>query len=352
MLKKTAVIVLINLLCYTLSNAQTLIGSVLDENKQPVVGASVYFDGTAIGTITNANGQFTLQLKNRISAPLVISSLGYETQLVQNAFDHPNLAIQLKPKPYQIGEVVVKKDRFSRKQKMKAFRAQFLGTSRAGKSCIIKNESDVDLYFNAETNTLVATSDKPLVIVNKHLGYTITVNLVDFNVTYRKTSLNSDHVKSSLFLVTTFFSDTEQNNTKIEKRRSKCYQGSTLNFFRDLSLGKWSEKGFLLYSGSIPAIPSQYFTVSDTLDLKKVVVTNSIKGVVVSIDSQNIKIPFISSFNLLYKNRKQSKIVFKTGTIYIDKYGVNTSPELIQLGGDMGRKRLGDLLPFDYSIEI
>ena len=352
MLKKTAVIVLINLLCYTLSNAQTLIGSVLDENKQPVVGASVYFDGTAIGTITNANGQFTLQLKNRISAPLVISSLGYETQLVQNAFDHPNLAIQLKPKPYQIGEVVVKKDRFSRKQKMKAFRAQFLGTSRAGKSCIIKNESDVDLYFNAETNTLVATSDKPLVIVNKHLGYTITVNLVNFNVTYRKTSLNSDHVKSSLFLVTTFFSDTEQNNTKIEKRRSKCYQGSTLNFFRDLSLGKWSEKGFLLYSGSIPAIPSQYFTVSDTLDLKKVVVTNSIKGVVVSIDSQNIKIPFISSFNLLYKNRKQSKIVFKTGTIYIDKYGVNTSPELIQLGGDMGRKRLGDLLPFDYSIEI
>lgn len=352
MIKKTTFIVLINLLCYTLSNAQTLIGSVLDENKQPVVGASVYFDGTAIGTITNANGQFTLLLKNRISAPLVISSLGYETQLVQNAFDHPNLAIQLKPKPYQIGEVVVKKDRFSRKQKIKAFRAQFLGTSRAGKSCIIKNESDVDLYFNAETNTLVATSDKPLVIVNKHLGYTITVNLVEFNVTYRKTSLNSDHVKSSLFLVTTFFSDTEQNNTKIEKRRSKCYQGSTLNFFRDLSLGKWSEKGFLLYSGSIPAIPSQYFTVSDTLDLKKVVVTNSIKGVVVSIDSQNIKIPFISSFNLLYKNRKQSKIVFKTGTIYIDKYGVNTSPELIQLGGDMGRKRLGDLLPFDYSIEI
>ena len=352
MLKKTAVIVLINFLCYSYSSAQTLTGSVLNENKQPVVGASVYFDGTAIGTITNATGQFYLQLKNRISAPLVISSLGYETQMVQNAFDQPSLSIQLKLKPYQIGEVVVKKDRFSRKQKVKAFRAQFLGTSRAGKSCIIKNEADIDLYYNAERNTLEATSDKPLVIVNKHLGYTITVNLVDFNVTYRKTSLNSEHVKSSLYLVTTFFSDTEQNNIKIEKRRNKCYQGSTLNFFRDLSLGKWSEKGFLLYSGSTPAIPSQYFVVSDTLDLKKVVVANSIKGIVLSVDTPNIKIPFIASFNLLYNNRKQSKIVFKTNTIYIDKYGVNTSPELIQLGGDMSRKRLGDLLPFDYSIDI
>ena len=70
------------------------------------------------------------------------------------------------------------------------------------------------------------------------------------------------------------------------------------------------------------------------------------------ISNSKNNLPFLSTFNILYNIRKQSKVIFRTNTIYIDKFGINTSPELIQFGGEMGKKRLGDLLPFDYSIDI
>ncbi len=39
-----------------LSFSQSIKGKVLDENKQPLVGANVYFDGTTIATITDEKG--------------------------------------------------------------------------------------------------------------------------------------------------------------------------------------------------------------------------------------------------------------------------------------------------------
>ena len=336
---------------FTTSYPQTISGTVFNDKNEPIVGASVYLDGTTFGTITNNNGEFSLSLKTRINSSLVIRCIGYETLVLQDFYDIPFIKIELTTKPYQIKEVVVKRDRFSRKQKLKVFKEQFLGNTRAGKSCIIKNESDISLYYNETNNTLYATSENPVIIVNEYLGYTITTNLVEFYVVFNQTSIRGEHIKNSLFLVTTLYEDNSNNNVKFNKRRSRSYLGSPLHFFRTLSLNKWDEKEFLLFNGNRPVIPNHYFTVTDTIDLKKVIIANNIDDeALLSINSS--KIPFFSSFNILYKKRKQSKVIFRTNTIYIDKFGINTSPELIQFGGEMGEKRLGDLLPFDYSIDI
>ncbi len=349
--KTTFLSIFIILSYYSVSFSQTISGLVLNENNEPVIGASVYFDGTTLGTTTDIDGKFSLLLKNRINATLVIRSLGYETYQLQDFYDIPNIKIQLTPKPYQIKEVVIKKDRFSRKQKMKIFREEFLGNTKAGKSCIIQNENDILLFYNESNNTLYATSEKPLIVVNKHLGYTITTNLVEFNITFNQTSIKREHIKNSLFLVTTLYEDKSNSNPKYYKRRNKSYLGSALHFFRNLSANKWGKNEFLLYNGSYPAIPSQFFTVTDSLDLKKVTIEKNI-DVAFSTNNPDIKIPFLSTFNLLYKNRKQSKVVFRTNIVFIDKFGINTSPDLIQFGGEMGKKRMGDLLPFDYSVDI
>lgn len=336
---------------FTTSYPQTISGTVFNDKNEPIVGASVYLDGTTFGTITNNNGEFSLSLKTRINSSLVIRCIGYETLVLQDFYDNPFIKIELTTKPYQIKEVVVKRDRFSRKQKLKVFKEQFLGNTRAGKSCIIKNESDISLYYNETNNTLYATSENPVIIVNEYLGYTITTNLVEFYVVFNQTSIRGEHIKNSLFLVTTLFEDNSNNNVKFNKRRSRSYFGSPLHFFRNLSLNKWDEKEFLLFNGSRPVIPNHYFTITDTIDLKKVIIANNIDDEALrSINSS--KIPLFSSFNILYKKRKQSKVIFRTNTIFIDKYGINTSPDLIQFGGEMGKKRLGDLLPFDYSIDI
>ncbi|MGE0078534.1 MAG: carboxypeptidase-like regulatory domain-containing protein [Bacteroidales bacterium] len=347
--RKSFLTIVIIILNYSYLFSQTITGVVLNDKKEPIIGASVYFDGTALGTITNANGEFTLSLKSRINTSLVISCLGYETYTSQSFFNTPYLKVELTAKPYQIKEVVVKKDRFTRKQKMKIFKEYFLGATKAGRSCLIQNEDDISLYYNEKNNTLFASSEKPLIIINNHLGYTITANLIEFNVIFNKTSIRSEYVRSSLFLVTTYFADNHQNSLKYKKRRNKSYLGSSLHFFRNLSNNTWNKNDFLLFNGSFPAIPSQFFSVSDTIDLKKVSVE---KNVTVSTNIYKAKVPFVSTFNILYKNRRQSKVIFRTNVFFVDKYGINTSPELIQFGGDMGKQRLGDLLPFEYSIDI
>lgn len=348
---KATVLSILLVFSLSFSFSQTITGIVLDEKNEPIIGASVYFDGTTLGTTTDIDGKFFISLKNRINTSLVIRSLGYETYQLQSFYDIPNIKIQLTPKPYQIKEVVIKKDRFSRKQKMKIFKEEFLGNTKAGRSCIIQNENDISLYYNESNNTLYATSEKPLIIVNKHLGYTITTNLVEFNIVFNQTSIKREHIKNSLFLVTTFYEDKSNSNSKFNKRRNKSYLGSTLHFYRNIVANKWGKDEFLLFNGSYQAIPSQFFSVADTLDMKKLTIAKN-TDVVLSTNNPDIKIPFLSTFNLLYKNSKQSKVVFKTNVIFIDKYGINTSPELIQFGGEMGKKRLGDLLPFDYSIDI
>ena len=56
-------------------------GMVIDEeNKEPVIGAAVFIDGTKKGIATNVDGQFALKLPPDTS--LVISLIGYEKQKV------------------------------------------------------------------------------------------------------------------------------------------------------------------------------------------------------------------------------------------------------------------------------
>ena len=57
-------------------------GMVIDEeNKEPVIGAAVFIDGTNKGIATDIDGQFALKVPSNTS--LVISYIGYEKQKVR-----------------------------------------------------------------------------------------------------------------------------------------------------------------------------------------------------------------------------------------------------------------------------
>ena len=57
-------------------------GMVIDEeNKEPVIGAAVFIDGTRKGIVTDIDGQFALKVPSDTS--LVISYIGYEKQKVR-----------------------------------------------------------------------------------------------------------------------------------------------------------------------------------------------------------------------------------------------------------------------------
>ncbi|MDH6343061.1 TonB-linked SusC/RagA family outer membrane protein [Parabacteroides sp. PFB2-12] len=53
-------------------------GTVLDENKEPLIGVSVFEKGTSNGTVTNMDGNYLLSVKQ--GSIVVFSYVGYETQ--------------------------------------------------------------------------------------------------------------------------------------------------------------------------------------------------------------------------------------------------------------------------------
>jgi len=72
------------LLCLitSLTSAQEIIkGKVIDKSKQPISGATVIWQNTALATSTNANGDFAIE-KSSESTILIISFEGFETQKI------------------------------------------------------------------------------------------------------------------------------------------------------------------------------------------------------------------------------------------------------------------------------
>lgn len=75
-----------------------------DEDGQPVVGASILVKGTSLGTITNADGQFSLVNVPKSAKVLSISYIGMQTQ---EAAIKPTMQIVLKADNAVLEEVVV-----------------------------------------------------------------------------------------------------------------------------------------------------------------------------------------------------------------------------------------------------
>ena len=99
--------------CGMLWAQQRIKGQVLDAlDQSPLEGVSVYFDGTSLGTITNAAGFFELPLSQKINATLVVSYLGYETRSIadlQNLSEGFTAKIFLEEAVVSLDEVVLER---------------------------------------------------------------------------------------------------------------------------------------------------------------------------------------------------------------------------------------------------
>jgi CarboxypepD_reg-like domain/TonB-dependent Receptor Plug Domain len=91
-------------------SAQSVSGRVLDERRQPVLAASVFWaNQRSLNTATGLEGEFTLPLGQR-SDTLIVRYFGYEDyRWVRPAsFDRQVLTMALKPKSLSIEEVVIR----------------------------------------------------------------------------------------------------------------------------------------------------------------------------------------------------------------------------------------------------
>jgi outer membrane receptor protein involved in Fe transport len=110
------------------SFGQTVIGTVYDENNDPLIAADILEKDAKNGTSTDEDGKFALKL-TKLPATLEISYQGYVTQSVQVTTANVNTAfsIQLKSSRANLKTTVVKVDRVSEKQKETPLTVESLG---------------------------------------------------------------------------------------------------------------------------------------------------------------------------------------------------------------------------------
>lgn len=87
-MKKALFLAIISIFCLK-ANSQTIKGKVLDQDKNPLINATVHWANTQIGTITNEKGEFSIKEENGYHE-LVASYIGFKSD---------TLCVHANPKP-------------------------------------------------------------------------------------------------------------------------------------------------------------------------------------------------------------------------------------------------------------
>ena len=306
---------------------QVIKGTVLEmKTKRAIPFATVYFNGTFNGTTTNQNGKFELDITKNASRPLTISAIGYySSSLTDFTIGNPAI-IYLIPKAYKLKEVVIVAESHARERKanLKLFKNEFLGTTANARNCKIMNESDITFNYGSDNDTVKAIALKPIHVKNDALGYKITYYLDEFE--YCKKS-NTMFFTGSIIFNEDLTTD-KTHKQFYERRRRKAYLGSRMHFFR------------ALWSGDLR---SNKFTINDSTNKK----LNIKKNIVQENDKRFLK--YTENLTIYYYTRL-SKINFLKEQVFFDQDGY-FDPSGISWKGVMGRQRIADWLPYEYSIE-
>ncbi|WP_396178697.1 carboxypeptidase-like regulatory domain-containing protein [Flavobacterium sp.] len=342
-------------------HSQIIQGTILDNTtKETLPGATIYLDGTTISTISDFDGNFSINTRGN-NATLVVSFIGYATFRLNNPLQYVNkkLNVMVEKESINLDEVVIGKGPFSRKQMMTVFREQFLGESKSGKSCKIENEDDIILHYDVSNNTLNASSRNPLKIKNSYLGYEVNFDLNELVVQYNYKSLERHHQMQSFFSGTTFYKDISKNN-KADKRRKETFYGSATHLVHTIAHNAWEKEDIKLFVNGLQTNPLGYFQVSDSLqwkkvrlikepqmEVRKVKTEKNAKGQIIIVETDEYEMK-PTNFNILYQKDKQSFIEFREKVIFVDKNGNYNPIFAIGYGGYIGNLKAGDMLPINY----
>ncbi len=230
------------LLCISLAAfSQTYIkGKVTTVTNENLEGASVYLNNTTIGTTTDSNGEFILQV-NKGNYDLIVSFIGYTTSKIKinTNLEVDFLRFVLKPETNILNEVVLKKTKYDEdwKYNLSRFKNLFLGKTKLAEKAIILNPKTLHFEYNIKTDELIAEAKEPLKIKHEGLGYLITYDLVNFSV--KKNRL--------FFSGYARYTNLKKNIKKKWKRnRLEAYYGSQMHFLRSLLSKNLTQDGFVI----------------------------------------------------------------------------------------------------------
>ncbi len=86
---------------------RVVVGTVTDSNSEPLTGASILVKKSQTGTIADINGKFSLKVPVQSDTQLVVSFMGYITQIIDLKKDQQTINVVLQENVEELEEVVV-----------------------------------------------------------------------------------------------------------------------------------------------------------------------------------------------------------------------------------------------------
>jgi CarboxypepD_reg-like domain len=340
-------------LSFSVRSQIAVTGTVLDSaTKEPLVGASVFAQNTTLGTTSNNEGRFSLNLKSG-GYELVFSFTGYQSQTVQITENkNEKLEILMIKEDKSLGEVIIQssnevKDGWEKYGDF--FLAHFIGATPFAKECIIKNKDSVRFFYYKRSDKLKVLATEPLDISNDALGYNLRYQLDSF-VYYYKTGMNS-YRGTCLFIEQL---GTVKQAMVWKANREKAYFGSLMHFMRSYYDSTLKESGFNISSinddkKSFGLLTNpyleKYYTVSDTQNEVEIYFPDKISVAYIKAVPDDAylvknKLPLDVGVQVSYIDVLKHIAIKENGYYFDQKNWIKQ--------GYWTWKNVADLLPYDY----
>lgn len=229
-------IILLFLFClpFCFSLAQIIKGKVVNDIEKPIADVNVYLDGTKTGTVSSADGSFSLNIPSKINNSVVFQKDGYETFTISSSqvLNKTLKVVLIKAKEIEEVRIIPFTEK-AYKNYIKFFLDSFIGEDQ--RNVRIKNQRSLKFSYDKQNRLLRVKAPQTLIIENKNLGYVIDYNLQDFNADFENNTTS--------YLGTSFFKEVK-NTDKAKLNRMNAYDGSAIHFMRSVYAGKVKEEGF------------------------------------------------------------------------------------------------------------
>lgn len=240
---RSLLVVILLFISFSLSAQHSVQGHVIDgETNTPLVGANVFIASTTKGVSSSLDGAFKITDLPAIHFQLVISFIGYETQVLDVVPGTPvTYKIILKPSARRLASVVVraKSSRAEWLSNLAMFKKHFIGLSENASHCTIGNPDILD--FENKNGILSAVADTLLYIINNGLGYRIKVAIDKYE--FKQLTIQLFYHGNLVFQPLT--PKDEKQRKLWAQNRLKAYYGSQMHFFRALYNRQLIEEGYV-----------------------------------------------------------------------------------------------------------
>ncbi len=220
-------------------------GKVVDqESGEGVSYATIYVNGTTIGTSSNLEGLFRI---SRISLPceLIVSHVSYELQAlyIEDTTQLSGINFELTKRILAINELTVIADS-ARKDYLALFKDWFLGLNHIELGADILNDSALH-FIPLANDQFEAYASQPLEVELPATGYRLKVDLVHFKLLERE-EIGAYHCSIlGYFYFEEILADSRRKQRGIYRKRVESYYNSRLHFCRSLYNNKLQENGYL-----------------------------------------------------------------------------------------------------------